>query len=204
MNEQAKWQDWKPEDDDLNQLLKPGSIQKLQPGHPLIKLTRGLRRNIIWSLLILIGYVMIMIIFPYWQVLLTLTITSAFTIYVVWGAWTLYRAIQTTTRNSTRPLLEELKLHHDEISAWGRIQIKLGIFVYPFAATGGYLCGGLARTGLTLDQLLERGRFVYLLPVVILVLVPLGYLASKWMFRRSFGKLLIQLKGLIDSLEDEQ
>lgn len=203
MNEQQKWQDWKPEDEDLNKLLRPGSIQRLQPGHPLVKLTKSLRLNMIWGGIIMSFYLSVIFFFPYWPVVLAMLVTLIFSLYVFRGAWRLYRSIQTTTQSATRPLLQELKVHYMEIREWGRVQQKLGIFVYPFAAAGGYISGGLLGSGMSMDVLLQKPTFIYVLPITIIVLVPLGYWLSKWLFKKSFGKLLIQLKGIIESLEKE-
>ncbi|WP_290708302.1 hypothetical protein, partial [Flavihumibacter sp. CACIAM 22H1] len=140
MNEQQKWQDWKPEDEDLDKLLLPGRIQQFQPQHPLLKLKKGLQMNIISGLVILVFYLAILWLFPYWQISLAMLITISFTVYVLWTAWKLYRSIQSTV-SATRPVLQELKQHLGEITKWGRVQQQLGLFVYPFAAAGGYLCG---------------------------------------------------------------
>ena len=200
MTEQTSWQEWNPEDADLSSLLEPGRIRQLQPGHPLIKLKRALQMNMVSGFLILLFYIAIIAFFPYWQIVITMIITVAFTVYVLVKAWNLYRSIQATV-SATRPVLEELRIHYKEISNWGRVQQKLGIFVYPFAAAGGYFCGGIIGSGKTIEELMSRPVFVYALPITILVLVPAGYWLAKWLFNRAFGKHLRSLEGIIQSLE---
>lgn len=200
MTEQTKWQDWNPEDADLSRLLKPGRIQRIQPGHPLMKLKKALLMNMIWGVLIFLFYIYIIIVFPYWPILITIVITMAFTAYVLVKAWKLYTSIQTTV-SATRPVLEELRMHHREISDWGRVQQKLGLLVYPFAAAGGYLSGGILGSGKTIEELMTKPIFVYALPVTMLVLIPICYWLAKWMFNKSFGKHLRSLEGIIHSLE---
>lgn len=200
MNEQQKWQDWKPEDEDLNQLLQPGKIQQMQQHHPLLKLKRGLEMNMISGVIIFIFYLAILWFFPIWPIVLTMLINLCFTMYVLGTAWKLYKSIQLTV-SATRPVLHELKTHFEEITKWGRVQQKLGIFVYPFAAAGGYFCGGILGSGKTFEELMQRPVFVYVLPVTVIVLVPLGYLLAKWMFNKAFGRHLRSLEGIIQSLE---
>lgn len=200
MTEQTNWQDWNPEDADLSRLLTPGRIQRIQPAHPLMKLKKALLMNMIWGILILVFYIFIIGIFPYWPIFLTIVLTIAFTVYVLLKAWKLYWSIQTTV-SATRPVLAELRMHHREISDWGRVQQKLGLLVYPLAAAGGYLSGGILGSGKTIAELMTKPIFVYALPFTILVLVPVCYWLAKWMFNRSFGKHLRSLEGIIKSLE---
>lgn len=202
MTEEQKWQDWQPEDADLDRLLKKRSLSRISASHPLLKLKKALLLNIIWGLLILLFYLAIMIILPVWPILLTLLVTSIFSLYFIVKAVKLYRSIQSYV-SANRPMLEELRMHHSEIESWGKLQQKLGLFVYPFAIAGGYLSGGILGSGKTIEELLQRPVFLYTLPVTAIVLIPLCYWLTKWMFRKAFGKHLQALGGLIQSLEQD-
>ena len=201
MNENKNWQNWQPVDKDLEGLLRPGFANKLQAHHPLMKLKRNLLINIIWSIVITLIYVLLIIIFPVWPVWLALAITSLFNIATVWPAIGFYREIQPEV-SSSQGLLQQMKVQHHAISAWGKLQLRLALFVYPVATAGGYFLGGILGSGRTVDELLGQKLFVWVLPIAIIVLVPLSYLLAKWMFRKSFGRHLNALQNNIRSLED--
>lgn len=203
MAEQNNWHNWKPEDDDLKKLLVSGTLQNIQPNHPLLQLKKLLMHNLIWAVVISAGYVAMLFLFPYWQIMVSLGVTILFNAYTMYVGWGLYRSVADTVSGS-RPLLDELKLHYANISKWGEVQLKMGLLVYPFAAVAGYFCGGMASSGKTVEELLSRQVFVIALPITVVVLVPLGYFFAKWLFQKSFGKHLRNLKGVIDGLETDK
>ncbi|GAO42824.1 hypothetical protein [Flavihumibacter petaseus] len=203
MNNQQHWNDWQPVDDDLDRLLQPGFTRRTQPQQPLLKLKKALRNNLFWSLGITLMYIILMVYFQFWEIQLALFVTSLFNGWLMWSAWKLYRQIDKTIE-SQAPLLETLKMHHSEISRWGRVQLKLALLVYPFSVAGGYLLGGIVATGLPVDALMSQKRFFWALPVTIIVLVPVSYLLARWLFRAAFGVHLDRLSENIRELESEE
>lgn len=202
MEETNNWQSWQPLDQDLDELLRPGFASQLQPHHPLVKLKKNLLINTIWGILITIAYFIIIITTPVWQVQLALGITSGFNMIILAQAIGLYRSIPVTI-SSSDSVLSILKKHHQEISAWCTMQNKLAIWVYPVAATGGYIYGGVMSSGKSLEELFESPLFVWVLPVLLVVLVPLGLYLSKYMTQKAFGVHLDNLKKNIQALEQE-
>lgn len=201
MDDQNRWKDWKPVDEELNRMLRPGFSRRLNPNHPLEKLKVNLVINMAWGLLITLAYLVIILVYPIWPVVLALLITSAFNVIVLKGAMNLYRSIRTTISGEVS-LLESLKKHHADIEAWGRLQLKMAIWVYPFATAGGYILGGTIGSGKSLDQLMQQQSFVWVLPLAILVFVPVGYLVARWMFKKAFGRHLAALELTIKALEN--
>lgn len=202
MEENNNWQSWQPLDQDLDELLRPGFASQLQPHHPLVKLKKNLLKNTIWGILITIGYFIIICTTPVWQVQLALGITSLFNIIILAQAIRLYRSIPESI-SSSESVLSILKKHYREISAWCTMQHKLAIWVYPVAATGGYIYGGVLSSGKSFEELFESPLFLWVLPVLVLVLVPLGLYLSKYMTQKAFGVHLDNLKKNIQSLEQE-
>lgn len=194
------WQQWKPRDHDLEQFLESGFSQRLQAHHPLLKLRTNLFRNIIWGWLITLAYLLVIIFSHFWQIWLALGITTLFNLIILIQAHRLYSSISTTV-SPDEAVLDMLKRHHRNITAWRDIQMKLAIIVYPIAATGGYFYGGVLGSGRSLEDLLQQRIFVWALPVTLVLLVPLGLIAAKWLFRKSFGVYLDQLKSMIDAIE---
>ncbi|MBZ5857855.1 hypothetical protein [Flavihumibacter profundi] len=201
VDKQNTWQSWQPKDDDLDRLLSPGFANRLQPNHPLMKLKRNLFINIIWGIVITLAYFFVIISTSVWPVQLALAITSMYNIIILVQAVHLYRSIKMEI-SSTESVLEVLKKHYIGISAWSRMQLKLAIGVYPIAAAGGYIYGGILSSGRTLEELMAQHLFAWLLPVIVIILVPIGHYCAKWMFRKSFGVYLDMLKATIDSMEE--
>lgn len=194
------WQSWQPEDKDLDILLQPGFTHHMQPNHPLMKLKKNLLVNTIWGILITIGYIVIMIMTPIWPVLVALGITTAFNVLIIVQAIQLYRSIKTSI-SSTDSVLSILKKHYQEISAWCTMQNKLAIWVYPFAAVGGYVYGGVLSSGKSFEELFSSPLFFWALAVMLIILIPISLYAAKYMTRKAFGVHLETLKATIQNLE---
>jgi predicted neutral ceramidase superfamily lipid hydrolase len=194
------WQSWQPQDKDLESLLQPGFSTRMQPHHPLMKLKRNLFINTVWGVLITIGYLVIMATTSIWPVLIALGTTSLFNIIILLQSIKLYRSIQTII-SPAESVLSISRKHYKEITAWCKMQNKLALWVYPVAATGGYIYGGVLSSGKTFEELVKQPLFIWALPVTLAILVPLSYLLARWMARKAFGIHLDNLKATILSLE---
>ncbi len=200
MDEKQIWKEWQPVDDELDQLLRAGLRKEIFPRQPLDSLQRAMGAHLGWSLAITLAYVVLLFLFPSWQIVVALLITILFNIRVMWGGWKCYRSLKQVDV-STANLLQVLKNQHAAISGWGRWQLRLSLFVYPVAIIGGYLLGGVMHTGLPVEALLQQKRFVYVLPLIVLILMPLSYFLSKYLFQKSFGVQLDRLQDTIRELE---
>lgn len=200
MENENNWQQWQPRDHDLEQFLHSGFSQRLQAQGPLSKLRANLFRNIIWGWLITLAYLLIIALTAFWQIRLALGITTLFNLIILVQAHRLYGSIATTI-SPDEPVLAILKRYHRNITAWKKLQMKLAVLVYPIAATGGYFYGGVLGSGRTLDELLQQRVFVWVLPALLLLLVPLGLYLANWLFKKSFGVYLDQLQAMIDAFE---
>ena len=84
-------------------------------------------------------------------------------------------------------LLLEMQRQRDAIMRWMRQQMRVALFVYPFAIAGGFCWGGVEGSGTDLRTFMSKPAVLSLLLVVIAVLVPLCYFCSKWLFKLWFG-----------------
>ena len=175
METQNNWKSWQPKDADLDILLQPGFSSHLQLRHPLMRLKKNLFVNTLWGVAITLSYFVIMVMTPIWPVWVALTITSIFNMVILWQGIKLYRAIQTNISPS-ESLLSILKKHHSDITAWCTMQNKLAIWVYPFAATGGYVWGGVISSGKSFEELFSQSLFLWALPVTLAILMPVSCL----------------------------
>lgn len=200
MTDQNKWRDWEPVDEELDDMLKPGFSSRFQPHHPLVKLKKNLLINMVWGVLITISYLVVMVFYPIWPVVIALLVNISFNAVAMLGAIRLFRSINTTISGSGS-LLQELQEHYHDIRAWGQLQLKLALWVYPFAVAGGYILGATIRSGRSLEELLQKPIFIWVLLLAVVVLVPASYFLAKWMFKKSFGRHLDALKQTIESIQ---
>ncbi|ULQ56073.1 hypothetical protein KJS94_15600 [Flavihumibacter rivuli] len=200
MTEYNKWKEWEPTDKDLENLLRTGFLSRKASHHPLGKLKKNLLTNIFWAILITIGYGILLIKYPLWPVRIALVIMIGFNVFGIVSGWQLYKNIPENFSSGLN-VLGMLRKCHSNIMEWGRQQMRLAVFVYPIAVTGGYILGGVSGSGKSLEQLLRSPIFVWALPISLLILVPLAMLLAKWLFRRAFGRHLETLQQMIIDLE---
>lgn len=167
--------------------------------HPLRKLRTNLLIGIGWGILITIGYILILFYFPIWQVQSVVVLLIAFNSWLIAYSWILYRK----TPSSISPSLtirEEIERNHRTFMRWWKLQEWVGLFVYPFAATGGFFLGGTIGSGKTVEQLLTNPIILWTLLITIVISVPLSFFSARWMFRYAYGKHLDRLKKLLDEI----
>lgn len=113
--------------------------------------------------------------------------------------WKLYKK---TNENITpsNSLKQELQKNYNGFKNWWKLQQKVGLFVYPIAAAGGFITGGFWGSGKSVDAFLYNPKMLTILLITVLVLVPICYFAANWMFNYAYGKHLKKLKMLIDDL----
>lgn len=196
------WKDWQPVDEELNSLLHPAALHKLQSHHPLMKLRKALQTNISWGILISIGYIAVLFITKEWPVILAVLIMLVFTAFVIGAGWQLYKGINPYV-SGTASLRQEMERHYQSIKQWQNMQMKLSIIIFPIAVTGGFILGGSMSSGKSFDVFLGNPKVMWTLIISILVFVPLSFWLAKWMFKQAFGKHLDTLKQTIDELKKE-
>nr|MBC7612753.1 hypothetical protein [Pseudopedobacter sp.] len=130
--------------------------------------------------------------------MLFISITLFFTDWAGYAGFQLYKSIETNV--TANNLLSELKRVVYILEEWIGVQCKVAIFVYPISATGGYFLGGVIGSGKTVGQFMSRPFVVYAFIITIIILMPICYYLSKWMFNYSFGKSIKQMQKLIDEL----
>lgn len=190
-------------DDELSALLREDSLSKLSSNSPLEKIKGALIMNMIWVSLICLGYIFIITYFHFWQIQLLIGIVLAFTLWALYTAFIQYKKINTTVA-SGNSLLQEMKRHHQSVTRWMKLQERIGLFIYPFSAAGGFLFGGVLNSGKSVEAFMSKPSVFVILFITIAVLVPAGYFGAKRMFKKGFGKHLDALNENIKALEEEK
>jgi hypothetical protein len=196
------WRQGGDSDDALNKLLNTDDFSKLQSKSPLGKLKRNLLIGIIWAVIITSFYIAVLFIVDIWQGYVALATLSVFNVVIALDSWKLYKNINVNI-STTNSLKDELQKNYTSFNRWWRIQERLSLFVYPIAAAGGFIIGGVWGSGKPVEAFLYNTRMLIILAVTILVLVPLCYYGARWMFNFAYGKHLEKIKLLIDELSEE-
>lgn len=201
MNLEQIWQQNSGNDDDLDNLLAKGNFSKLQSQLPLNKLRTNLLIGIVWAVLITIGYVIVFFLFSIWQVYISLGVLIAFNSLIMLDSWKLYRKTPATIVPSNS-LKEELTTHYNSFRHWWAVQQKVSLFVYPIAAAGGFILGGVMGSGKAVETFLYSPKMLGILGITIIVMVPLCFFGARWMFNYAYGRHMKKLKTAIDELSE--
>lgn len=172
--------------------------RKITSKHPVQRLKRAYLISIVFSVVFLL--VFIALLFQFDETVVRLGITTVILAYIAfsWINLKAYRKIRIDfpMDDSLRTVLMNT---HDFIAGNIRYQERVGLFVYPFALSAGYLMGLSAATGNAAEELNSK-IILIALGIVIIIMTPLCWLAARWMYRVSYGKCLKDLTTLIDEL----
>lgn len=201
MNLGEQWKDLNGGDEDLTALLGKG-LPSRPSIDPIERIKRNLLLNAIVGMCIAVAYVYVMFRFPVWQVLLSIGIVFVFTVWAVTRALMMYRDMRHNNLNNS--LLEEMERHYSAITNWDGMQRKLGLFVYPVAAAGGFMVGGALGSGKPIDIIMSRPIMLYSMIITAAILVPISLKVAKWLSRKTFGQYADQLKANINALKSAE
>jgi hypothetical protein len=191
---------WKKlESDKLSKpVLGAVHIQK-KSKHPVQKLKNAYLWTTGFSIAFLIAFIVLFLLFDEWIVKVGLIFMITSYIFFFATNFSMYRKV-----NVVLPIDQSLKkvLEHTYqfITQNIRFQERVGLFIYPFAAASGFLMGGSAGSG-NVGKMLEAKEVVIIMLVTSVVLTPMGFYLTRWMYNVSYGKCLKELKERIDELE---
>jgi hypothetical protein len=179
----------------LRKAMRGGSLSD----HPMNKLYRVLRLNLIGTVLITLVFVALAFIV---QEPLVLVLFSALLVFSAWSVVDGVRLLRGWGAgvSCTNSLLVEMQRQYDTIHRWMRLQMRVALAVYPFSIAGGFLWGGMEGSGLDALTFLQKPMVGVVLAVSIIVLVPVCYWAAKWLSKVAFGRHLAALRVRIEEL----
>lgn len=204
MSIEKNWNDLNDQqDEDLSSMLQRSKLPNLSSHNPLEKIKKNLLINMIWGVIICILYIAAIFYFHIWQVQTALTIVLLFSLWALYTAYLQYRRINPSV-STTGSVLAELKKQHQSITEWMNTQQRVGLFIYPVSAAGGFMLGGAEGSGKPVEVFMQKPVVLFALLIAIVILVPACYYLTKWMFNLSFGKHLKGLQKNIKDLEEEK
>jgi hypothetical protein len=186
----------------------PGELETMLDGvmhgrypsdHPMTKLHRALRINLIWTVVITVGLLALLFIIPEPLILALFGVLLLFCLWAIVDGVRLLRSFDVAV-SSSNSVLVEMQRQHDMIRRWMRVQERVALGVYPFSIAGGFTWGGMAGSGLDALSFLRTPAVGVVLAISILVLVPLCYYVTRWLSKLVFGRHLSALHQRIEEL----
>lgn len=202
MDIQHTWNAPLPDDPALNAMLSPARLQKRGARDPLAALRRNLAINLGWAIIVGIVMLALLVSTPSWTVRPCLSVPMIFCVWSAWDTWKLRASIPAGI-SGLHGLLPELKRHHKALRRWVRVGQRVGLFVYPFSAAGGFVLGGLAGSGGSVAELMAKPGMAWALLISLVILTPLCWWVARWMYRVTFGAQEEALRQRIAELEGE-
>lgn len=184
-------------------LEKPvlGAVQiRKKSKHPIQKLKNAYLYTTGFSFVFLIMFIVLFFSFPETivKVGIALVILSYIFFFVV--NFSMYRKV-----NVVLPVDQSLKnaLQHtyNFITSNIQFQERASIFIYPIAAASGFLMGGAEGSG-DIEGMLQKKYVISILIGTSIVLTPIAFYITRWMYKVSYGKCLKELQERISELEN--
>ncbi len=202
MSIEKTWKDIDEQSDEaLAALLKPRVLERLQSKNPLATIKKNMLINNIWAILIAAGYLLVIIYFPFWQTRLCIGFLFLYTCWAIYSTLQEYNNIKKSSPGNS--VLEEMERHYVNISKWIKMQLRMGIIIYPISAAGGFMLGGTVGSGKSVDQIMAKPVMWLALFIVTAILVPCAFYLAKYLSHRAFGRHLELLKRNIDDLKEK-
>jgi hypothetical protein len=189
-------------DKDLSRMFGAALQKKTPSGDPLSRLRRNLGYSACWAAILSIFYMLVWIWYPLWPVNLCLLILLLFTIWGMISCLRIRRLL--SPPDSPAPVLEEMERLLHLIRKWIRLQVKLGIFVYPFSIVGGGLMGAYLVSNRPIPVLVRDRIMDLLLLAVVVTFVPICAWLARRLAQRSFGRYLDVLLNNIRELRADK
>lgn len=177
-------------------------LQGVKSLHPLIEVRNNLRITNIFGIVISAAYILLMIFYPYWQVLLGFAIVLTFNIVFIVQGIQIRKQLPRSV-DAGHSMLHEMKVHHAAISKWINNQMYAARFVFPVAAASGFMMGGIWGSGKSLEVLFAKPIFPISMAISAVVFAFAGMWLARKLFNMSYQKFLDRLKENIDQLESK-
>ena len=194
---------WKPKEDgpDKPVVVNKEKLDRASCLSPMCVLKKNITYNFYIGVAIMAFWMYLIWAFPQWPIRLCFILIAAITAYMLFDTYKIFKSIDTDCMEDTH-LLTELKSHCLRIEKWMKNSSILGLLMYPFSATGGFLIGGIKGSGLPVETLLKDPAILWTLAIAVVVLTPLSYLLGRWMNHQAFGKHLAKIKNMVKELEE--
>ncbi len=167
--------------------------------HPVEQLKAAYMRTTLFSVFFLAGFIVLFFLFE--EPLVKVGIGFVVGVYVFFFVvnFGMYRRVGMDFPVD-RNLKDALNHTYSYITENIRFQERAALFLYPIGGAAGFMMGGSVGSG-DINSMMMKPSVLILLVVVLVVMTPLCFYLTRWMYKVSYGKCLSDLKTLIEDLE---
>lgn len=167
--------------------------------HPVAKLKTAFKIATLFTLTSLLLFVVLFFLFDQWVVKAGLLVTTAGFLLAFMTNFSTLRKI-----DQALPLDGNVKMAlqntYDFIRLNIRFQERTALLFYPVSAAAGFMIG-TAIMGADVWIFLQQPVVHWSLLGFVVIITPVGWLSTRWMYKMSFGVCLAQLRDLIAELD---
>ncbi len=167
--------------------------------HPIAKLKSAYKMTALFSLVFLILCVVLFFLIDQWVVQVGLLATNVSFLFGFVTNFSMFRKIDRglPMDGNVRMALQNT---YDYIRSNIRFQERTALFFYPLSGSAGFMVG-TAITGADVWALLQLPAVYWSLLAFAVIITPVGWLSTRWMYKVSYGVCLAQLRDLIAELD---
>lgn len=170
-----------------------------QSKHPVAKLKTAYKITMLFALLSLVLFAALFFVFDQWLVKVGLLVTTAGFLFAFITNFSMLAKI-----DKSLPLDGNVKMAlqntYDLIRLNIRFQERTALLFYPLSAAAGFMMG-TAITGTDVWIFLQQPLAHWSLLGFVVIITPVGWLSTRWMYKVSYGVCLAQLRDLITELD---
>ncbi len=191
---------WKKLEQDKLEVVKATTLAEWPPKskHPVRKLEQAFLAALLFVVFFEGAFIYLFLQFthPLVRAFLLLVILCYVFFFVV--NYKVYKEIRQKLDFSDN-LYQTLTHIYHKVDTSLRFQRRAAIFIYPIAASAGFLMGFATEKDPT--QVIEEPKLLLAMVAASAILTPLGYWLARVMEKYSYGKYCTQLKELIKQME---
>jgi len=200
MNLKVQWESLSKTDNDLSGLIETGA-RSLSSKDPLQKVKKKLAVNSLLGGAIFLGYEIILMRFPGWELMICTAMLMLFTLWTIFKNLQLYLQIKEEITETNA--LHEMERHYNAIRKLMEIQPKVGLLFYPASIAEGFMMGASLSSHKSIDEIMHWPVMIVSLDIMIVVFVPICFWLAKYFAEKAFGEYARQLKMNIDTLRSQ-
>lgn len=191
---------WKRLEAEKLEVVKPTALAEWPPRskHPVRRLEQSFLAGLMFILFFEGAFVYLFLDFkhPLVRTFMGLLIVGYLFAFLI--NYRIYRGIRNEI-DFSKDLHQTLNTIYTNVTTALRFQRRAGLFIYPVAASAGFLLG--FSTQKDTELIIQETSLLAIMVGVSIALTPIGYWLSTWLEKHSYGKYCAQLKDLMAQLE---
>lgn len=191
---------WKKLEVEKLEVVKPTALAEWPPRskHPVRKLEQSFLTGLMFILFFEGAFVYLFIDFKHPLVRAFMGLLILCYLFAFLVNYRIYRGIRSEI-DFSKDLQQTMSTIYQNVTTALRFQRRAFLFVYPVAASAGFLLG--FATQKDPSRVIQETWLLAVMVGLSIALTPIGYWLGTWLEKHSYGKYCAQLKDLITQLE---